>query len=105
MELADQPDQPLADQHVVDQPDAAGTVDHQRHHRLGEDDIGPQGQERQPVTGFDGDALRSLQDQRWPLALVAGRPPSASLPAPRGRFAPVVADFLFRRERMDCISG
>ena len=42
MELADQPDHPLADHAIVDQPDAAGPVDHQRHHGLRKDHVGSQ---------------------------------------------------------------
>ena len=53
MELADQTDHPLADHAVIDQPDAAGPVDHQRNHGLGKDHVGPQGQERD-VTRLQG---------------------------------------------------
>ncbi len=44
MKLADQADHPLADHAVVDQPDAAGPVDDQRHDGLRKDHVGPQRQ-------------------------------------------------------------
>ena len=49
VELAGQADSALADQDLVDQPDPAGAVDHQRDDRLRKDHIGPQRQERDPV--------------------------------------------------------
>jgi hypothetical protein len=40
MELAGQANQPLADQNIVHQANAARTIDHQRDNRLGKYDIG-----------------------------------------------------------------
>ncbi len=53
MELADQADHALADHAVIDQADAAGTVDHERNHGLRKDHVGSQGQERD-VTWLQG---------------------------------------------------
>ena len=53
VELADQTDHALADHAIIDQADAAGTVDHQRNHGLGKDHVGPQGKKRD-VTWLQG---------------------------------------------------
>ena len=70
MQLAGQAHQPLADQHVIDQANPAGSVDDQRHDRLREHDVGSQGKKRQPVGMIGAGVLRLLHGQRH------GRSPS-----------------------------
>ena len=76
-------DHPLADHRVVDQPDAARPVDHQRHHRLREDHVGPQRQERDAGRSpSPGPSVRSPSTMICPASTTARpRAPGSSRPA------------------------
>ena len=63
MKLAGQPHQPLANEHVVDQSDAAGPVDHQRHDRLREHNVRTQWQERQSIGATGQRTFGLLENQ------------------------------------------
>ena len=76
MQLADQPDQPLADQDVIHQSNPAGTVDHQRHDRLWKHDIRAQRKKRQAVGVFGRGISRTLQGQG--VARLLRRPTGAA---------------------------
>ena len=70
--LGDQADHLVADQDLVDQLDPARPVHDQRDDRLGEDDVGPQRQEREPV-GERGRSFQTLGENERAAARSAVR--------------------------------